>query len=254
MYPFERRKRILNNIRSQGQITIKKDARLLGVSGATLHRDLSELEEMGIVRKVRGGAILAEASQFDTHFDVRLKTDVKAKQEIARKAALVVQDDTSIFLDHSTTVLFLARELGTRSFRRLIVVTNSLIVPSELAGKKGVQIMLTGGIVEPEYKALSGRWIRDTLSHFTISQVFASVGAISLEHGLMTQAHFIYELLPEVFSRAKQVNVLADHSKFHKVGTFQVAPLGPSLRIFTDRAVSKTLRAEIEKRGPKVIV
>jgi DeoR family fructose operon transcriptional repressor len=254
MYPFERRDRILTKIRAEGQITIKKHARLLGVSGATLHRDLAELEGLGIVRKVRGGAILTEASQFESHFDVRLKTDVKAKQEIARKAALVVQDDTSIFLDHSTTVIFLARELKTREFRRLIVVTNSLAVASELAGKKGVQIMLTGGIVEPEYKALSGRWIRDTLAHFTISQVFASVGAISLEHGLMTQAHFIYELLPEIFGRAKQVNILADHSKFHKVGTFQIAPLSASLRIFTDRGISKTLRMEIEKRGPKVIV
>lgn len=254
MYPFERRDRILNKIRTEGQITIKKHARLLGVSSATLHRDLAELEGLGMVRKVRGGALLAQASQFESDFDVRLKTAVKAKQEIARKAVLVVQDDTSIFLDHSTTVIFLARELLSRDFRRLIVVTNSLAVASELAGKRGVQIMLTGGIVEPEYKALSGRWILDTLSHFTITQVFASVGAISLEHGLMTQAHFIYELLPEVFSRAKQVNVLADHLKFHKVGTFQVAPLGPSLRIFTDRGISKTLRKEIEKRGPKVIV
>jgi DeoR/GlpR family transcriptional regulator of sugar metabolism len=254
MYPFERKDKILNKIRSEGQITIKKDARRLGVSSATLHRDLSELERLGIIRKVRGGAILSEASQFDTHFDVRLKTSVKEKVEIARKAALVVHDDTSIFLDHSTTVIFLARELRTRHFRRLIIVTNSLAVPSELAGKKGLQIIMTGGIVEEEYKALSGRWIRDILSHFTISQAFASVGAVSLEHGLMTQSHFIYELLPEVFKHVKQINILADRSKFLKVGTFQIAPLSASLRIFTDKGIPKSLREEIEKRGPRVII
>jgi len=254
MYPFERKDRILNKIRNEGQITIKKDARFLGVSSATLHRDLSELEKLGIVKKVRGGAILSEASQFETHFDVRLKTAVKEKLEIARKAALVVQDDTSIFLDHSTTVIYLARELRTRHFRRLIIVTNSLAIPSEFGGKKGVQTILTGGMVEHEFKALSGRWIRDILSHFTINQVFASVGAVSLEHGLMTQSHFIYELLPEVFKHAKQINILADHSKFLKIGTFQVAPLNASFRIFTDKGIPKGLRGEIEKRGPKLII
>ena len=50
MYPFERKDRILNKIRNEGQITIKKDARFLGVSSATLHRDLSELEKLGIVK------------------------------------------------------------------------------------------------------------------------------------------------------------------------------------------------------------
>jgi len=60
MYPFERKDKILNKIRSTGQITIKKDARLLRVSFATLHRDLAELETLGSSRKSEAEPFLAK--------------------------------------------------------------------------------------------------------------------------------------------------------------------------------------------------
>jgi len=254
MYPFERREKILERIRSTGRITIRKDAHQLGISNATIHRDLSELERLGLVKKVRGGAILSETAQFETHFDIRMKTRIKEKEEIARKAAIMVQDDTSIFLDHSSTVLYLARELKDRLFRHLIIVTNSLAIPNELAGKNGIQIILTGGMVDNEFRAIYGRWINDVLDHFNLSQIFVSVGAISLEHGLMTQSQFIRELLPEVFRHGQQINILADNSKFLKIGTFQIAPLDPSFLIFTDKGLPRTLRVQIEKKGPKVVI
>jgi DeoR/GlpR family transcriptional regulator of sugar metabolism len=256
LYPFERKEIILDKLRKNGQITIQDDARSLGVSVVTLHRDLEELATEGMVRKVRGGAIFTGKSSIETHFDIRLKVNVPEKEEIARKAAAVVADDTSIFLDHSSTAFFLARELKSRRFRSLILVTNSLVIPDELGGTKGIQVLLTGGVVESEFKALSGRWVIETLKRLNLHQVFASAAAVSPERGLMTQSPFIHEILPAVFACCDQVNVLLDHSKFYKIATYPVAQLGPSLNIFSDKGLSlpKRLRAEIEKTGAKIIV
>jgi DeoR family transcriptional regulator, fructose operon transcriptional repressor len=254
MYPFERREKILEKLNREGQIKIDPDARLLGVSRATLHRDLEELERQGLVRKVRGGAVFTGSTQFETHFELRIKVNAAEKEEIARRAAGTVQDDTAIFLDHSTSALHLARELRNRHFRNLLLFTNSLAIPSEMAGKAGLQVILTGGVVESEFNALSGWRVIESLKRLNLHQIFASVGALSPELGLMTQIPFIYELLPAVLQFGREINILVDHSKFFKIGTYQIAPLGPSLRIFTDGGLPKALRARIEQRGPKIIL
>lgn len=254
MYAFERREKILEILRTSGRISIAEDARLLGISTSTLHRDLEQLAQAGVVRRVRGGAVPSDISQIETHFDVRMKTMVDKKQEIARVAVGTINDDSSIFLDHSSTTVYLAREIRRRRFRNLIVVTNSLVVPNELCEKRGVQVMLTGGVVECQFKALSGRWVIDAVQRLNLHQLFVSVGAISLELGLMTQIPFIHELLPELFACGAEINVLVDSSKFFKKATFQLAQLDSSLRIFTDAAIPEQIRADLESRGLKIIV
>jgi DeoR/GlpR family transcriptional regulator of sugar metabolism len=253
MYPFERKEKILNKLRAAGQITISRDAKVFGVSTSTLHRDLEDLEKQGLIKKVTGGAIPAESIGFETHFDIRMKTRLKEKEEIARKAVEAVQDDTSIFLDHSTTTLFLARELRRKRFKNLVVLTNSLAVPFELGGKKGIQVLATGGVVEKEFQAFSGRWVLDAVGRLNLHQLFVSVGAISTKLGLMTQIPFIHELFPQLLTSGGAANVLADSSKFFKIGTFQLLPLDSSFTIFTDRNLPEDIRKEIQSQGPKIV-
>jgi DeoR/GlpR family transcriptional regulator of sugar metabolism len=253
MYAFERREKTLSRLRASGRVTVSKEARLLGVSIATLRRDLDELEREGIVRKVRGGAVLAEVSRFETHFDIRMKTAADAKQEIARKAAETIKDDSAIYLDHSTTCVFLAREIARRLVRNLIVLTNSLVIPDELKESKHTEIILTGGVVEAEFRALSGRRVMDALGSLNLHQAFFSVGGLSVERGLMTQIPFIAELVPHLMRSAAQVNVLADSSKFAKIGAFQLAPLAAGLRIITDAGVPRDIRQALERLGVELV-
>ncbi len=254
MYPFERKNKILARLQETGQINIGQDAKLFRVSTSTLHRDLEDLQKQGFVKKVVGGAVPATGGVFETHFDKRMKSRIKEKTSIARKAVERIHDDTSIFIDHSSSTVYLAREIRQRQFRSLVVLTNSLQIPLELGNIQGIRVISTGGFVEGEFKALSGRWVLEALHGVNLHQIFVSVGAVSVDMGLMTQIHFISELLPELFKRTQQINVLADSSKFFKIGTFQIAPLKPPLAIFTDKGLPETLRAAAEKKGVTVIV
>jgi DeoR/GlpR family transcriptional regulator of sugar metabolism len=254
MYPFERKEKILNRLRKIGRININEDAKLFNVSISTLHRDLEDLEKQGLVKKVMGGAVLVGGAHFATHFDKRLQIQAKEKKAIAKMAAQHVRDDTSIFLDHSSTTTFLAREIKQRSYKSLLVLTNSLQIPVELGGVQGIQVISTGGAVESEFKALYGRWVADALQRINLNQIFISVGAISIDVGLMTQMHFINDLFPELFRRSQHINVLVDSSKFYKLCTFQISPLKSSFTIFSDKGLPEDIRGEIEARGLKLVI
>lgn len=254
MYPFERKEKILDRLRKAGQININEDAKRFKVSISTLHRDLEDLEKQGLVKKVMGGAVLVSGIQFATHFDKRLQSQVKEKMAVAKKAVACIQDDTSIYLDHSSTTTYLAREIKQRAFKSLLVMTNSLQIPLELGGVHGIQVISTGGAVESEFKALSGRWVVESLQRINLHQIFFSVGAISVENGLMTQIHFINDLIPELFRRSQHVNVLVDSSKFFKLCTFQISPLRPSFTIFSDNGLPQDIRAKIEAKGIKLVI
>ena len=254
MYPFERKEKILDRLRKIGRININEDAKLFDISISTLHRDLEDLEKQGLVKKVMGGALLVNGIQFATHFDKRLQNQSREKKAIAKKAVEYIQDDMSIYLDHSSTTTYLARELKQRSFKSLLVLTNSLQIPIELGGVQGIQVISTGGAVESEFKALCGRWVVDSIQRINLNQIFISVGAISVDNGLMTQMHFINDLFPELLRRSQHINVLVDSSKFYKLCTFQISPLKPSFTIFTDKGLPEDIRKEIEARGVKLVL
>ena len=254
MYPFERKERIIDRLRKIGQININEDAKIFNVSISTLHRDLEDLEKQGLVKKVMGGAVLVSDVQFATHFDKRLQIQAREKKAIAKKAVEHIHDDTSIYLDHSTTITYLAREIKQRAYKSLLVLTNSLQIPLELGGIQGIQVISTGGAVEIEFKAFYGRWAVDALQPINLNQIFISVGAISVRNGLMTQMHFINDLIPELFRRSQRINVLVDSSKFYKLCTFQISPLKPSFTIFSDKGLPEEIRHEIEAKGLKLII
>ena len=254
MYPFERKEKIIDRLRKFGQININEDAKTFNVSISTLHRDLEDLEKQGLVKKVMGGAVLVSDVQFATHFDKRLQIQTREKKAIAKKAVECVQDDTSIYLDHSSTTTYLAREIKQRAYKSLLVLTNSMQIPIELGGIQGIQVISTGGAVESEFKAFYGRWVVDSLQRINLNQIFISVGAISVDKGLMTQMHFINDLMPQLFRRSQRINVLVDSSKFYKLCTFQISPIKPSFTIFTDKGLPEEIRKEIEAKGLKLVI
>ena len=254
MLPFERMNKIMDRLRLVGQIKVREDAGRFEVSQATLHRDLDRLEEKGLIKKVRGGAVLRQQVLINSHYDLRLKSYVEEKQKMAASAASFINNDSSIFLDHSTTVGYLARALAQRDSKNIIVVTNSLAVPPELADHPGYQVMLTGGVIQQDFRALSGRWVIESFRGFNFHQIFTGCGAVSIKSGFMTQTPFIHEILSEILtSNGAEINVMADYSKFHKIATFRMAPLSAAHRIITDRMPPKNMADKIQSQGPKLV-
>ncbi len=109
------------------------------------------------------------------------------KRQIARAAEKLVLDGETIFLEGSTTVFELARQLVHR--RRLTVVTNSPTIVCELQRSTGVTVLCTGGDLQKDTFYLSGEWAQRALSEMRLDKAILGVSAIDPQYGISTASH-----------------------------------------------------------------
>ncbi|MCL6576142.1 DeoR/GlpR family DNA-binding transcription regulator [Kyrpidia sp.] len=231
MLQEERQKKIMEYLQHHGTLRVTDLVERLGVSRETVRRDLQELEHQGVLRKVHGGAILTRTGVEPT-FAVRRTTNIKEKEAIGRAAAGLVEDGDTIFLDLGTTALEVARHLRGRG--RITVVTNSVQAALELIDDEAINVYLTGGMLRSGDLSLSGRFARHMLAQFYVDKAFIGVAGISLA-GDLTDFHVEEaEVRNMMIERAKEVIVVADHSKFGVTAFTRVSALTAVHRIVTD--------------------
>jgi DeoR/GlpR family transcriptional regulator of sugar metabolism len=259
MIPQQRREQIFGECQRKRTCTVKELSKLLGVSEITINRDLTHMENSGSLRRVHGGATIvestrAEESKAEHRVQIRMGMHVEEKMAIAKRAAQLIHDETSIFIDHSSSSIYLAREIMNRSFKNLVIVTNSVKILTELEGCPSLNLISTGGNLQHQWSALGGSMAVDFLARLNFDQIFISCGGISVERGLMTSFPFIAGLLQRTSSVTREINVLADSSKFSKVGTFSIIPVASITRIITDGKLDRASLDQYRKLGIEVII
>jgi DeoR/GlpR family transcriptional regulator of sugar metabolism len=240
-----RRDRLLSQLRASGRASVAELAGGLGVTPATIRRDLQSLADEGRVLRTYGGAALPERRL------ERETTANAAKRAIAEAAARLVPDGATIAVGSGSTALELARRLVDR---RLTVITNALDVANVLVDRAGIELVILGGVVRPRMHSLLGHLAELATAELRADTLFMGIGAISLEHGLMNDS------IPEIQTdralarMARSVVVLADASKFDQVAPAFVFDLDEVDTIVTDDAVAPGLVAALERRGVRVLV
>ena len=124
MLALERRNLILEKLQEEKRVVVSELSQLYSVSEETIRRDLDKLEKEGLATKSYGGAVINEDVGIDLPFNIRKNQNVQGKQKMAEIAASMVNDGDHIFLDASTTAVFVAKALKEKE--RLTVVTNSM--------------------------------------------------------------------------------------------------------------------------------
>jgi DeoR/GlpR family transcriptional regulator of sugar metabolism len=201
-------------IRESGVIRIEDLCRRLNVSPATVRRDLDELEESGVIRRVHGGAVSVESRLDEPLFADKRSLAAREKRRIAEAALAFVEPGDTLYLDSGSTVLELARLLRERT--NLTVVTNSLHAAHELAGR-GPRLILIGGELRRLSQSLVGPLTRLLLQELHLDKAFMGTIGFTVKEGLTTTdpgEAFTKEI---VMNQARQVIVLADSSKAGKI-------------------------------------
>src|SRR5208282_1216045 len=103
---------------------------------------LDELDRMGAIRRVHGGAVSVEGRLEEPVFEDKTAQAVREKRRIAKAALEFIDPGDTIYLDGGSTVLELARLLRDRT--NITVLTNSLHAAVELAGRGPRQIVAGG--------------------------------------------------------------------------------------------------------------
>ena len=249
-----RQKAILDELRLRKVCWVRDLKTKFDASGATLHRDLEKLEESGLVRRGHGSVVLTEYKKPEHFIGSRLAKNVAEKQEIADKAIRFIENEMSIFLDHSSTCAYLAKAISKKDFRHLVLVTNSLIVAEELEGKHSIDLILTGGSLEHSWSSTMGANALDTISKFNFDQAFISCGMISLDRGARTNYSLVAEITKKACESALETSLLVDSSKFIKAGAYLIRKASTLTRIITDKNIDPTIVKAFRKAEISLIV
>ena len=131
-----RRQGIMDALLDAGTASVDDLSARFGVSKMTIHRDLDELEESGLLRKVRGGASIQSSAQFESDFRYRQTLAAEEKHRIATAAARLIEPGQTVMIDDGSTAGGVARHLADQ--RPLTVISNNLTVINALAGASGI--------------------------------------------------------------------------------------------------------------------
>jgi DeoR family transcriptional regulator, fructose operon transcriptional repressor len=245
MPPLTRQDRLLSQLQASGRASVAELAEGLGVTSATIRRDLSLLAGEGRLLRTYGGAALPDRRI------VRDTRTIDAKRAIAAAASRLVVDGSTIAIGSGTTTLEFARRLVDR---RVTVITNALDIANVLVDRAEIELILLGGAVRPGMHSMLGHLAELASTELRAETLFMGIGAISASHGLMNDS------IPEIQTdralrrMARSVVVLADATKFETVAPAWVFGLEEVDTIVTDRSLPAERLAEFERRGVRMIV
>ncbi len=222
MIPAERRQRLLAWVRRQGVVSLAEASDELGVSLATVRRDLDDLAGQHLLVRTRGGATVPDGYSDEPTFMEKSTEARLEKEAIGRAAAELVAAGDPILIGPGTTTLALARQL--RSIGDLTVVTNSLLVVEALLDAPGIEVIMTGGSFRHSIRALVGPGVTESLSRLRLPTVFISGNGLSATRGLSTPDVLVAWADRDLLASAERCVVLADHTKFGKERVWVTAP------------------------------
>lgn len=245
MASFDRKEMILDYMRNNNRfVTVQQLCDNLFVSGATVRRDLSELESSRLIRRTRGGAVLIEGTNNEDPLDFRENQNVMQKQIIAGIACSHIKDGMTLFLDSSSTIYYLGRQLN--QFNNLTVVTNGLKTALHLSDYKNINVSCTGGNLRENSKALVGHSTMEYISRLNADIAFMSCRGFTFENGASEANEDEFYIKRQFIANSKQSILLCDSSKMDLDFICRIAPLSRFSAIITERKdINDLIRSQV---------
>jgi DeoR family transcriptional regulator of aga operon len=228
----ERFREILDRLADRGSVDVEDLARDLGVSSATVRRDLETLHEQHLLERTHGGAV-AINGLYELPLRYRGSLHHEEKVRIARAALEHIADGATIALTGGTTTTEVGRMLVHRS--DLTVVTNAINIAGELAVRPNIRLIVSGGVARAASYELVGPLADDTLAQLHVEVAFIGVDGITAATGLTTHREIEARTNRMTVERASRVIVVADGSKIGTTALARICDIDKVDTLITDK-------------------
>ena len=232
-------------------LTIGELTDQLGVSEATVRRDLDTLQADGLVQRTHGGAVPVAQQLRERPYPERHSTNIAEKKAIALAAGSFVSPGDTIFIGGGSTTLRFAEQLTAVD---VTVVTNSLSVAHELSRAKGIHVIVIGGALRSSELSMIGPRAVESIRSYRAETAFLGVPALDSHHGFTADGDAEAATDAAFISMARRTVVLADHTKLGRVSTIHVVPLSMIHTIITDDGASSAAIAQLRDSGSVVVL
>ncbi len=239
MVPYERYEKIMKTVSESKFVSIDDLLKITKSSLTTLRRDINYLSRSkGKIKKTRGGITCVEESLSNNGSFFYKNREIlfyREKEAIGIAAQNYIEDGDIIILTNGTTTSQVAKHIDSN--KQVTVITSGIDIVAALSNKANVNVILLGGIVIYSEQLITGPSISKMLQDLNPSKIISGAGGITEEKGItiydfMGSSYFI-----ELFEKASEKIIVADHSKFGRDVLVHVAPLEKINTIVTDQSV-----------------
>ena len=245
MLDKEREDLITGLLQQKAFVSLQEVVSASGASPATIRRDLTRMEEQGLLQRIHGGA---KSVTENLPLDMRQTVMLDEKTRIAQKAVALCADGETVFIDGGSTTSQMAAFLKTR---RLEIVTNSLALTTMLIESNN-EVVLTGGSVLPKHGLVLNPFDNDLIERYRASKAVMGVGGLD-PVGPTNDDPRLIRFEQKMIANADEIILLADSSKFGKREKLLLCDYDKISTIITDKNLAAEHKKWLKKLPLKLI-
>jgi DeoR family transcriptional regulator of aga operon len=245
----ERLTAVLDDIAHRGSVDVLQLAEKLGVSSATIRRDLRALHDQGLLVRTHGGAM---ANDVGLELPIRYKASRHhpEKRRIGVTAAKLVEDGAVIGMTGGTTATEVARALADR--HDITVVTNALNIATELVLRPNIRLLVAGGKARHASYELVGPTAEAMVAEYHFDITFIGVDGLTVAEGCTTHDEMEAHTDLAFIRQSRRNVVIADSSKIGKVTFAKICDLTSVSDLVTDTNIDPTPLTALRRAGVNV--
>jgi DeoR family fructose operon transcriptional repressor len=214
MLSLQRREEILAILKVKKSATVEELSKELFVSGATIRRDLREMEQSRLLKRSHGGAMLYSSKSEESPFAVREQENIAAKKTIANLAIKFISNGQALFVDSSTTSGVVMPMLN--QFKYLSVTTIGLRNALTLTQSNNIKIYIAGGLIENHSNTITGADSMDFIKRIHADVAMVSCMGVDIENGFTDTSIEQAKIKQQMRKNSKILIMLCDSTKFNK--------------------------------------
>jgi DeoR/GlpR family transcriptional regulator of sugar metabolism len=223
---------------------------MLDVSVATIRRDLSQMEEKGLIQRVHGGAISIEDPEEPPILN-RKNEQPEAKRRIGIAAADLVNDNETVIITSGSTTEAMVHFLTGKN--GLTVITNAINIASLLTRYPHISVIVLGGALRHSEFSTHGHLTDQALQDLHADKIFHGVFGLDPDFGLTGADLQEVETDRKILGAARKLMVMADHTKFGVIGQIRLAPVEKVNTVITDDQTPEHFILALREKGIQVI-
>lgn len=249
MLKEERHQLILDEVTRHNKVRSAELCRMLKVSEDTVRRDLKELSDQGIVRKVHGGAVAN--SLIPPEYREQHINHIGQKRAIAEKALSLIQDGQVILIDGSTTNLEFVRLFPEGL--QATVFTNSIAIANELCSHPGIELFIFGGKILKNARVAVGMDVLHFLSELHADVCFIGVRSLHAGLGITTTRREEAQVKRKLAEVSAEIVALVTSEKIGTIQPFRVVELEQIHTIITELPPHDSTLKPFRDKGIRVL-
>lgn len=244
----KRQSQILDLLTQNKKLKVTELSEVLNVSQVTIRKDLSALEDSGIIVREHGYAKLNESDDINN----RLAYHYDIKQKIAERAVESIEDGETVMIESGSCCALVALEIA-KTKKDVTLITNSAFIADYIRKIGNVRIILLGGEYQEESQVMVGPITRKCAEGFFVDKLFIGTDGFTKETGFTGNDYMRSEAVKDMAKQASNVIIVTDSVKFQQKGVVSLLDTKKVSYVYTDSNIPEETEEYLIENNIKII-